>query len=299
MRKFFTSLWNKITSPFRFIGRVLGAPFRALKRFRAFLNEEPDDKPLLDAATDVFQSQEARSDFFDHIESLRKHLFRTLLVLTATVSIAFMFTRNIIEYLAKTIGGTGALSEITPTESIGVFMRVALMSGIVMAIPYIASEFWLFFAPGLKPRSKKSGLYGIPFATLLFVTGVAFSYRFLLPPALNFLLTFMETEKNWSLSYYINFTTNIMFWIGVFFEFPLVIYALSAIGVVKPRVLQEQWRLAMVIIAILAAAITPTVDPVNMALVMMPMALLYFFSIGLGKLGYRSYLKNLKEKEEK
>jgi sec-independent protein translocase protein TatC len=91
-------------------------------------------------------------------------------------------------------------------------------------------------------------------------------------------------------SYY-NFITSVMFWIGVAFEFPLVIYALTSIGFIKPNVLAEQWRLAIILIAVLAAAITPTVDPVNMALVMGPMTLLYFISIGLSKIAYRSRLR--------
>ena len=91
---------------------------------------------------------------------------------------------------------------------------------------------------------------------------------------------------------YFSFLLGVMFWIGVAFEFPLAIYVLSAIGFVKPQVLKEQWRLAMVIISILAAAITPTVDPVNMALVMLPMSLLYFFSIGLSYIAYRNRQKN-------
>jgi sec-independent protein translocase protein TatC len=77
-----------------------------------------------------------------------------------------------------------------------------------------------------------------------------------------------------------------MFWIGIAFEFPLVIYVLTAIGFVKPRVLAKQWRIAVVIISILAAAITPTVDPVNMGLVMLPMILLYFISIILSYVAY-------------
>ena len=86
-----------------------------------------------------------------------------------------------------------------------------------------------------------------------------------------------------------------MFWIGVSFEFPLVIYVLTAIGFIKPKVLVEQWRLAIILIAVLAAAITPTVDPVNMTLVMAPMTLLYFVSIGLSYIAYRGRTQNLPE----
>jgi sec-independent protein translocase protein TatC len=80
-------------------------------------------------------------------------------------------------------------------------------------------------------------------------------------------------------STYIRFVTNLIFWIGIAFEFPLVIFLLSSLGIVKARALARQWRLAIVIIAIAAALITPTVDPVNMSLVMGPLIVLYLLSI--------------------
>ena len=295
MRKFFTALWRIITFPFRFVWMLITAPFRGIKKFRAFLNEEPDDRPILDATAAAFESKEARASFFDHIEDLRKHLFRMLIAVAITVSLSFAFTQNLVEYLAQPVGGLDTLRAIEVTESIGVFMRVALMSGIMIALPYIAYEFWSFLAPGLKPRSKKFGLFGIPMATLLFLAGASFAYFVMMPAALPFLLNFMGIQAELRPASYFSFLLGVMFWIGISFEFPLVIYVLSAIGFVKPHVLKEQWRLAMVIISIMAAAITPTVDPVNMALVMLPMALLYFFSIGLSYIAYRNRNKNLQE----
>ena len=295
MRKFFTALWRIITFPFRFVWMLITAPFRGIKKFRAFLNEEPDDRPILDATAAAFESKEARASFFDHIEDLRKHLFRMLIAVAITVSLSFAFTQNLVEYLAQPVGGLDTLRAIEVTESIGVFMRVALMSGIMIALPYIAYEFWSFLAPGLKPRSKKFGLFGIPMATLLFLGGASFAYFVMMPAALPFLLNFMGIQAELRPASYFSFLLGVMFWIGISFEFPLVIYVLSAIGFVKPHVLKEQWRLAMVIISIMAAAITPTVDPVNMALVMLPMALLYFFSIGLSYIAYRNRNKNLQE----
>jgi sec-independent protein translocase protein TatC len=82
-------------------------------------------------------------------------------------------------------------------------------------------------------------------------------------------------------SSYVKFVTGVMFWIGIAFEFPLVIYVLALVHIVNAKVLINQWRLAVVIIAIMAATITPTVDPVNMSIVMGPMVILYFVSIGL------------------
>jgi sec-independent protein translocase protein TatC len=98
-------------------------------------------------------------------------------------------------------------------------------------------------------------------------------------------------------SSYISFVTGILFWIGVTFEFPLVVYVLTLMGIVQPKSLLKHWRIAVVIIAVIAAAVTPTTDPVNMSLVMGPMILLYFTSIGLGYLALIDRTK--RDQEEK
>ena len=176
-------------------------------------------------------------------------------------------------------------------------MKVALLSGMAISLPYIAFEFWLFAAPGLRPSSRKFGLIAIPLATLLFICGMAFAYYIMMPAALPFLLNFMGIQAELRPASYFNFITGVMFWIGVAFEFPLVIYVLTSIGFIKPKVLSEQWRIAIVLIAILAAAITPTVDPINMALVMAPMSLLYFISIGLSYIAYRGRIRQEQKRE--
>lgn len=288
MRKFFKRLGRIVTAPFRFTWFIITAPFKGIKKAKTFLNEEPEEHSLLDTTASVFQSSDARESLFNEIEILRHHIFRSLIAITIGVAISFIFTQKLIEYLSQPIGGIDALRAIEVTESIGVFMRVALMSGVILALPYIAFEFWFFFAPGLKPRAKKSGLIGIPFATLLFLAGAAFAYFVMMPAALPFLLNFMGIQAELRPASYFSFLIGVMFWIGIAFEFPLVIYALSAVGFVKPQVLKEQWRLAIVIIAVIAAAITPTVDPVNMALVMLPMTVLYFISIALSYLAYNN-----------
>ena len=91
--------------------------------------------------------------------------------------------------------------------------------------------------------------------------------------------------------------TGLMIWIGLFFEFPLIIFILTSIGLVQPKVLSQQWRLAIVVIAIISAAVTPTIDPVNMGLVMLPMILLYFVSIGLSYIAYAGRQRHISELE--
>ncbi len=296
MRKFFSSLWRVVTAPFRLVWWIITLPFRSYRQLHEFLTDEPEEHSLADVLSTTISDKDVRQSLWDHIEDFRKHLLRSLLALTVAVIISFLFTQPLIKYLALPIGGLEALRAIEVTESIGVFMKVALLSGVVLSIPYIAFEFWLFAAPGLRPRSRSFGLIAIPLATLLFVGGMAFAYYVMMPTALPFLINFMGIQAQLRPQSYYNFVTGVMFWIGVAFEFPLVIYALTAIGFVKPQILAEQWRIAIVLIAVLAAAITPTVDPVNMALVMAPMTLLYFVSIGLSKIAYRGRIRQEKEK---
>ncbi|HCR70099.1 MAG TPA: twin-arginine translocase subunit TatC [Anaerolineae bacterium] len=309
MRNFFTRLGQDIlvyfrvlvaiiTFPFILIFTIIAFPFRALYKFNQYLNTEPDERPIADVFSDLATDKQTREGLWQQIEDLRMHLLRSVLMLTLTVIITFWFAQEVMAFLADPVGGLQNLQAIQVTEEIGVFMRVSMSVGIALAFPYIAFEVWYFAAPGLKPREKKLGLIGIPLATLLFLTGMAFTFYILLPAALPFLGGFTEIAQFWTAKEYFSFVTGLMFWIGLFFEFPLVIYVLTSMGFVKPQILAEQWRIAIVIIAILAAAITPTVDPVNMGLVMLPMTLLYFISIGLSYIAYAGRKRDNAELQE-
>jgi sec-independent protein translocase protein TatC len=289
MRKFFRGFWQAITFPFRTLWRLFRLPFTAFKRAYHFLAVEPEDRPLSETLTTTIQQPSA---LFEHIDALRKHLLRMVLALIVGVVISAIFTNKIIGFLTRPIGGINKLQAIEPTESVGVFMLVALVTGFALALPYIAFEVWLFIAPGLHAQARRLGLLGIPLALIFFLGGLAFAYFLLLPTALPFLAKFLGVQNNWRISSYVNFITGLLFWIGIAFEFPLVIYVLTLMGLVKPRFLSKQWRYAIVVIAIIAAAITPTVDPVNMMLVMAPMVLLYFLSIGLSYLAMVGRRKN-------
>lgn len=291
MRKFLMRIWKIITFPFRGLYNLLALPYRLIKRINNYLNEDLDDRSLPDALATTLQ---APSALLEHVEALRKHLLRMLLGLVVAIAISFFFTTQMVDFLSLPVGGIAALKAIDITESVGVFMRVALFAGIALASPYLAFELWLFVAPGLKPGARKLGLIGIPLSTLLLITGMLFAYYFMLPSALPFLLNFMGIETIPRPSSYINFVSGLMLWIGIAFEFPLVIFVLSLMGIAKPKFMAQQWRIAIIIIAVIAALITPTVDPVNMALVMGPMIILYFLSIGLSYLASFSRSRSAK-----
>jgi sec-independent protein translocase protein TatC len=298
MVNFFRKLSGIVAYPFRLLWRIASFPFRLMGRFVRFMNTEPGETPVIELIGGIVTDAAIRRFLLDEIQAFRMHLLRMVIILALGIVGSFFFTQKLIAFLAQPIGGLDALRAIEVTESIGVFMKVALLSGIIITLPYQVFELWWFAAPGLRPREKKVSLWGIPLATIFFVGGVAFTYFVLLPSALPFLLSFMGIQAVLRPQSYFTFITGLMLWIGLIFELPLLIYMLTAIGLVTPKGLFAQWRLAVVIIAILAAAITPTVDPVNMFLVMAPMTLLYFISIGFSSVAHAGRMKD-KAKQEK
>lgn len=284
MRRFLHGVWNVVAFPFRAVWWIFSLPYRLIRRVVNFLKQEPSEQPLGDIFVSLATEKQARQALIEQIEAFRKHLLRSILWLAMGIGVSFAFNRPMIEFLAAPIGGLGALKAIDVTESVSVFMRVSLMAGAALAFLPIFFEFWLFAAPGLRPVEKISSLVVMPFAALLFVGGMAFAYYLILPSGLPLLINFIGVQAELRPASYFNFVTGLMFWLGVAFEFPILIVILTTMGIVKPHMLKDQWRLAVIIIAALAAMITPTVDPVNMALVMMPTIALYFISIILSYL---------------
>lgn len=278
MRRTLKLLWRLLSAPFRWI-------FSGIRNFYILLTSDIDDKPLADA---ISTSLEHPTELLVHFDAIRKHIFRGLLYLVITTSIAFTFITPILEFLTQPLeGGLQTLQAVDVTEGVGTVMRVALLGGFVLAFPLLAFEIWLFVAEGLRRRERLPTLLAIPVALVFFVAGMAFAFYFMLPVALPVLLNFMGIETIPRPNSYFPFVVNMLFWLGVSFEFPLVIFILARMGIVQARTLAAQWRLAIVIIAIMSALITTTTDIANMALMMLPLSVLYFLSIGLAYIGQR------------
>ncbi len=223
-----------------------------------------------------------------HLEDLRKVLFRAILGLAAGVIAGAFFVDPVLDFLSRPVGGVESLQVIEVTESMSVFMRVALLIGLVVALPWIFFQLFSFVGKGLK-KSEKRGLFiAIPFATALFLAGGSFAFFVMLPASMRFFIGLLEVNTSIRLSSYFGFTTNLIFWVGVSFELPLLVFVLTRVGVIRPSFLTKGWRVAVVAIAVLAAVITPTGDPVNMVIFMLPLFVLYLMSIGLSALAYKA-----------
>lgn len=235
----------------------------------------------------------------EHLNELRKRLVWAALALMIGTVVSFLFAQYILDFLmtpyAESIGGQASLQTLRPTEGIETYFKVSLMTGAILAMPVILAQVWLFISPGTTAQEKRYIYIFVPSALLLFLLGIAFAWFVLAPAAIFFLANFMTDifKTDWTSQEYISFVTRLVFWMGVAFQLPIVAYFAARIGLVSSRNLREQWRIAIVVVAVLAAVITPSIDPVTMLLTMAPLLILYILSIGLAHIGYGQFEKSM------
>lgn len=228
-----------------------------------------------------------------HLAELRVRVLWSAVAIAVTSGISFWFAEDVIQVLITPYGGL--LQVIEPTEGFAVFLRVGLTGGIALASPILIYQILSFVSPGLTRRERRVLIGVVPGALLLYGAGASFAWFLMIPAATEFLSRFMADifVVNWTSRAFVKFVLSITLWIGVAFEMPLVLMFLAWLGAVTPQQLLSGWRLAVVIIAIVAAAITPTIDPFNMLLVMAPLFALYLFSILLSVFPYKARQRKL------
>ncbi|MBM4466781.1 MAG: twin-arginine translocase subunit TatC [Chloroflexi bacterium] len=230
-------------------------------------------------------AEERKLTLIEHLEELRDRLIKSAIALTITTLFSFVFAKQFLEILIAPMGETPPVSP-SPTANIIVFTKVALISGVALAMPVLVYQLISFIAPGLTAQERRYLYLVLPGATVSFVVGVTFAYFVMLPAAIPFLEGFLSDiiKPSWFIDRYISFVTSLLFWVGLSFETPLLIFFLAKLGIVTPAVLSRYRRYAILIIAVIAAVATPTHDPFNMILLMMPLILLYEIGILLAKL---------------
>lgn len=236
---------------------------------------------------------------FGHLNELRIHVTHAAIALLLTTAFSFFFAEKLLQFLMRpyvaSMAGDVALQTLRPTEGIETYFRVSLLAGVVLAMPVILFEFWRFIRPALHRSEERYVYVFIPSALLLFGLGIAFAWYILAPAAIYFLANFMADifRAEWTGQEYISFVTRLLLWIGLSFQMPIIIYIVARVGLVSAATLRQQWRVAVVIIAVLAAVITPSVDPVTMLLTMAPLFTLYILSIGLAAIGQRQFERSM------
>lgn len=249
-------------------------------------NHEPETPPPDD--------EQLRMGILEHLAELRQRLLRSFIALAVGVGVGILLAEPVLEILLQPYRDINPeearrLLVLGPTGAVVNYFRVALLVGGVIAVPAITYQIMMFVLPGLTKRERRYVLMTLPAISALFVVGILFAWYILMPPAMAFLESFQSDifRAEWAANEYLSFVTAILFWMGVAFELPLVLFVLSLLGVVRAGALMRHWRVAIVLSAVAAAIITPTVDPVNMFLVMGPLVALYGISIILVLFGQR------------
>ena len=255
------------------------------------LDEEPD-------------AERSAMPLMGHLDELKKRVVRSVLVLVGGTVVGAVFHRQIIEFLRApadevlAAGGseTVAAGTLVYTELTGYWgpvMKLAVVTGIALGLPFFIYQIVMFVVPGLKRGERRALLLLIPFALLLFVAGAAFGYYILLPPVFKFLISFGEGVASplITIGSYLDTTLRLLFLLGLVFELPLVILFLARLGVVSPSWLRRQRRWAILLSFVIGAIITPTFDPVNQLLVAGPIFVLYEIGYWLAKIVYRGRAK--------
>jgi len=230
-----------------------------------------------------------RMSFLEHLEELRSRLIKILVGGGAAFAIAMIFAVPIFDWVigpgkyALQQNGQGDFVALSPMERFSIiWMWAPLVAAIYLASPWVLYQIWAFVAPGLYPRERRWAAPFIVITVGLFVAGGAFAYYVALPFALTFLFGIggSDSVKNTiSIDFYFTNFVNVLLGISVLFELPVVVFFLTLLRITTPGFLIRNSRYAILAIVILAAVVTPTPDPVNLALFAVPMILLFFLGV--------------------
>jgi sec-independent protein translocase protein TatC len=227
----------------------------------------------------------SRMTFLDHLDELRKRILYSLYAIIACCILTFYYWDTMFIYLAQyfqTQGGTLIFSK--PMGAFLFSMKVGALAGLLIASPFVFTQFWLFVAPGLYAREKRVVIPFVILASALFGGGAAFAHMVAFPAMWKF---FASYDGIGGLKFFptiddtFGFYVKTIIGLGLIFQMPILVYFLARFGVVTAKFLVKQIRYAILIIVISAAVITPSGDPVTLVIFAAPMLVLYIISIGV------------------
>jgi sec-independent protein translocase protein TatC len=244
--------------------------------------EEEEEEDRLDDG-------EKNLTLMEHLLELRERLVKSSIAVAAGTVVSFVFAQTLFEILKRPaiLNPDSRVHFIytEPAELIGTYFKVALTTGLILAMPVVIYQAAMFIGPGLTRQEKRLFVVLLGPVTVLFLLGIAFGYFVALPPAFNFLFNFAPNiaDPEIKIASYINTMTSLLFWIGVSFETPLVMFALSKVHITSASFFLRYWRYAFAGAFVLGAIITPTFDPVNQTIVALPIFVLYLLGVLLSR----------------
>jgi sec-independent protein translocase protein TatC len=247
----------------------------------------PDDKSLTVSSSLAEPDGHERTvmTIVEHLDELRTRLLRCIVVLILSFFVTLAVSKDIVRFLEAPAGNI-TFQALSLEEPILVFFKVAFYAACVLALPYVLFEASRFVAPGLRAQERRVLAPVVLGGPLLFICGAAFAYYLVLPPMLHFFGSFGQgiTPIHQRLDFYISLVSSILLYMGLCFQLPILLFALSFTGLVHSRNLLSFWRYAIVGSALVAAIITPDPTAISMLIVMGALVGLYFISVLLLRL---------------
>jgi sec-independent protein translocase protein TatC len=242
----------------------------------------PPDEP-----EDQDESSEGKMSFLEHLEELRKRIVNSCLGIAVGIGLSFFFIQQIYDFLTApavaTLPEGSRLIYTQPTEAFSLYIQISLISGAALAAPWIMYQVWRFIAPGLYANEKRFVVPFVLFSTLGFVGGAAFNHYVAYPFIMTYFASFNTPRLVYmpQLSEVFGLYVKMLLGLGVIFQMPTIVFFLAKMKLVTARFLMSQFKLAILLIVIIAAVITPTGDPMTLMIFSAPMVGLYTLSIAI------------------
>ena len=234
----------------------------------------------------------ASMSFLQHLEELRRCIFRALVGVMLAFFVCFAYADQIYGFMERPLttilkahGLDQHLVYFNPIDPFNLYVKLALICALFLASPWVLYQIWVFIAPGLYPKERRYVVPFVLFTSALFVLGGVFAYKYAFPLALDFLIGYAHRfTPQININEYFDLFATVVLGLGLVFELPTLIFFLSLLGLVDARFLIRNFRYAVLIIFVLAAAITPTADITTMMVFAAPMLGLYVLGIGIAYL---------------
>lgn len=212
-----------------------------------------------------------------HLTELRKRLIRSLIAIGIGSCVAYYFIEDIMHILT---GPAGKLYYMQPAEAFFTYIKVAVFVGFLLALPIVLYQIWRFVLPALIGMERYLISVIVPISLILFLAGLAFSFFFVMPAGIKFLMGFSteELQPMFSLKQYFDFVIAFLLPFGFIFEMPLAIILLAKVGIVSSKFLAKQQRIVIFLTFVVGAIISPTPDVFSQSMIAIPMILLYEIS---------------------
>lgn len=216
----------------------------------------------------------------DHLGELRGRIIVALVAMIIGTVVSYYYVEDIIQIL---IAPAGKLYYTKPTEAFFTYMKISIISGLIVSSPVWFYQIWAFIIPALSKGEKKVTFLIVPSAISLFIIGVLFSYYLVLPTAIEFFIGFGTDglQPLFSIGQYIDFVVGFIIPFGITFELPLIIVALGALGILSSQRVRKFRKMFILLAFIIGGAISPTPDMLSQTMIAGPMVLLYEISHGI------------------